>query len=363
MPPDEPSPPMKAALGSLGAALHQGPVMADGGLSTVLGELGAPPLGPGTLGAGSLGAESLGAASLGAGALGAGSALGPGEVLATRPTPVEEAHVRMLRAGAQVVLAAGYQVSRLAVVASGRRPEDADALLVEATRRAVAARDRVGAHERSPWVAASIGPYGAALGDGSEYRGRYDIGRNELAEFHRERLEVWVEAQRHRSTRADVWWCETIPDGVEIMVLADGLADSLATLVERGLPAPEIVMTMTVGPDGRCPTGEPVGEALAPVLDAAAWAPVAVGVNCCDPADVADALERLSAVTPLPLVAKPNLGGVWDAAAGRFQRAGTFTPDPERLRQWTDGRARLIGGCCGTGTAGLADLARRLSAH
>ncbi len=340
---------MNAALGSLRAALNQGPVMADGGLSTVLGELGAPPSGAGSSGAGSSGA---------------GSALWTGEVLATRPNIVEEAHGAMFGAGARVVLAAGYQVSRLSVAASGRRPEEADALLVEATRRAVIARDRSAVGRSGPgWVAASIGPYGAVLGDGSEYRGGYRIGWRELAGFHRERLEVWVEAQRHRSTRADVWWCETIPDGVEIMVLADGLAGALATLLERGLPAPEVVVTMTVGPDGRCPTGEPVAEALAPVLDAAAWAPVAVGVNCCDPADVADALERLSAVTPLPLVAKPNLGGVWDAAAGRFQRAGTFTPDPERLRQWTDGRARLIGGCCGTGTAGLADLARLLSTH
>ena len=252
----------------------------------------------------------------------------------------------------------------MSAAASGRRPEEADALLVEATRRAVAARDRSAAGRSGPgWVAASIGPYGAVLGDGSEYRGNYRIGRRELTAFHRERLEVWVEAQRHPSTQADVWWCETIPDGIEVGVLADELSRAVAALRNRGLPRPELVVTMTVGPDGRCPTGEPVAEALAPILGAAGLAPTAVGVNCCDPDDVAAALGQLAAATPLPLVAKPNLGGAWNAADGRFEGAGTSTPDPERLRRWTDGGARLIGGCCGTGTAGLADLARRLSAH
>ena len=190
---------MAPVPGSLAEALGRGPVMADGGLSTVLAELGAAPSG-------------------------GGSALWTGEVLATRPAAIEEAHARMISAGARVVLAAGYQVSRMGAVASGRRPEAGDELLVEATRRAVTARNRMRAQRPGPaWVAASIGPYGAALADGSEYRGRYAIGRPDLAEFHRGRLEVWVEAQRQLSTRADVWWCETIPDGVEAEVLGDEL--------------------------------------------------------------------------------------------------------------------------------------------
>ena len=322
---------MTSASGSLAEALGRGPVMADGGLSTVLAELGATPAG----------AQPSGER---------GWALWTGEVLATRPATVEEAHVRMLRAGARVVLAAGYQVSRMGAVASGRRPEEGDELLVEATRRAVAARDAMRAHRpESAWVAASIGPYGAALADGSEYRGRYATGRRELAAFHRERLEVWTEAQRPRSTRADLWWCETIPDGTEVDVLADELDRAVAALGERGLPIPEIVVTMIVGSDGRCPTGEPVAEALAPFLGGGGPQPIAVGVNCCAPADVAVALERLSTVTRLPLVAKPNLGG-WDGDIGS-------------LRRWLDVGARLIGGCCGTGTAELANLARLLSAY
>jgi len=333
---------MAPVPGSLAEALGRGPVMADGGLSTVLAELGAAPSG-------------------------GGSALWTGEVLATRPAAIEEAHARMISAGARVVLAAGYQVSRMGAVASGRRPEAGDELIVEATRRAVTARNRMRAQRPGPaWVAASIGPYGAALADGSEYRGRYAIGRPDLAEFHRGRLEVWVEAQRQLSTRADVWWCETIPDGVEAEVLGDELGRSVAALGEQGLPAPEIVVTMTVRSDGRCPTGEPVDEALAPILGGGALKPIAVGVNCCAPADVTPALERLAGVTRLPLVAKPNLGGAWNAADGRFDGAGPSTPDPERLLRWLDVGARLIGGCCGTGTAELAelaDLARLLSAH
>lgn len=314
---------MSETTGSLGAALGRGPVMADGGLSTMLGELGAAPSTAGLVGA-----------------------LWTGEVLADRPSVVEAAHVRMFEAGARVVLAAGYQVSEMSAVAAGRSADEGDTLLVEATRRAVSARDHAMVSRPEPsWVAASIGPYGAVLADGSEYRGRYGIDREELAEFHRRRMSVWVDAQRDRSTAADVWWCETIPDGAEIAVLAGALTGAVGELVERGLAVPEVIVTMTVVSDGRCPTGEPISEAMAPLLDGGAPSPIAVGVNCCDPDDVAAALDRLSTVTSLPLVAKPNLGSGWS---------------PRHLRRWLEGGARLVGGCCGTGTAELADLAGQL---
>lgn len=309
--------------------------MADGGLSTVMAELGVAP------------------AELPRGPL------WTGEVLAARPDTVEAAHLTMLRCGAQVVLSAAYQVSRASAAATGRDPLEGDRLLVEASRRAVAARDRwVAAGSGTAWVAASIGPYGATLADGSEYRGRYGVGREALAKFHRLRLAVLVEAQRSAATRVDAWWCETIPDGLEVEVLVDELGRAVAALVERRLPAPELIMTMTVRAGGRCPTGEPIVEALAPLLNGGFAVPSAVGVNCCAPADVAASLERLSAVTSLPLAAKPNLGGRWNPERGQFAPEGSS--ETSRLDHWLARGARLIGGCCGTGTAELAQLARRL---
>ncbi|MEZ5382806.1 MAG: homocysteine S-methyltransferase [Microthrixaceae bacterium] len=326
--------------GPLADALALGPVMADGGMSTALAELGASPSGP----------------------------LWTAEVLATQPQLVGRAHEAFLDAGARVILSAGYQVSRRGAVATGRSPADGDLLLVDAVRVARRARsawaERCGARGRrrggDAWVAASIGPYGATLADGSEYRGNYDCSEHELRGFHRQRLSVLCEAGVERSTRAELWWCETIPDGREVRVLADELERAMARMARLGAPPPELIVSMTVGADARCVTGEPVAEAIAPVLDLPGL--VAVGVNCAPGEHVAAALRPLAAATAVPLVAKPNLGGAWDPARGVFVGASSSSGRPDALlEQLLDAGARLVGGCCGSGPGDLAQMARALA--
>ena len=69
------------------------------------------------------------------------------------------------------------------------------------------------------WVAASVGPYGAALADGSEYRGDYGVPDRTLRDFHARRLEVLAAAE------PDVLAVETIPDVREAEVLVPLLDD------------------------------------------------------------------------------------------------------------------------------------------
>ena len=78
-------------------------------------------------------------------------------------------------------------------------------------------------------MAGSVGPYGAALADGSEYRGDYGLSVTQLRAWHRPRIAALVEAG------ADVLACETIPclaeaealllelagTGVPVLALAD----------------------------------------------------------------------------------------------------------------------------------------------
>ena len=68
------------------------------------------------------------------------------------------------------------------------------------------------------WVAASVGPYGAVLADGSEYRGRYGVSAAQR-DFHGPRLELLA------SAGPDLLAVETIPDLEEAEVLADLLSD------------------------------------------------------------------------------------------------------------------------------------------
>ena len=188
-------------------------------------------------------------------------------------------------------------------------------------------------------MAASVGPYGAILHDGSEYRGRYGLTVDELVAFHRPRLDVLL------SARPDAIAVETIPDLDE----AAAVAEVLGALPAGGPPA---WIAFSCAADGRLHSGHDVADAAA--LVAAVPGVVAVGVNCTRPADVAPALERIRSVTELPLVVYPNGGGSWDAEHNCWHDQ-EFAAD-DLVAEWLDLGVRLLGGCCGYGPSALAAL-------
>ncbi|MFE2286294.1 homocysteine S-methyltransferase [Streptomyces sp. NPDC059443] len=258
-----------------------------------------------------------------------------GRVLAERPDQVASAHAAYARAGAEVLITASYQVGYAAFARHGYGRARTTALLRRSVRLADAAA-RAADHE--VWVAASVGPYGAVLADGSEYRGRYGLSVRELAAFHRPRIEALLAAG------PDVLALETIPDETEAEAL-------LGVLAETGARA---WLSYTVA-GGRTRAGGPLAGAFA--LAAGSPQVIAVGVNCCDPADVLPALEAAASVTAKPLLAYPNDGSVWEAAAGTWRSPPAPVPWP--VEAWLRTGARLIGGCCRVGPDRIAELARR----
>jgi homocysteine S-methyltransferase len=205
-------------------------------------------------------------------------------------------------------------------------------------------RDETGAGD-DLLVAGSIGPYGAMLADGSEYRGDYDPGPAALRELHGPRIEALLDAG------VDVLAFETIPTVREGVVLVDLLAASGA----RGWLAYQCR-------DGRSTAaGEPIETAVA--VTRGVEAIVAVGVNCTAPAHLPALLAAARTATDRPLIAYPNGGDAWDPASRRWVAArdsGGF--DPVVVAAWQDRGAEWIGGCCGTGPAEISALAAALAA-
>ncbi|MFD6889212.1 homocysteine S-methyltransferase [Streptomyces sp. NPDC059957] len=259
-----------------------------------------------------------------------------GRILAERPEQVTAAHTAYARAGAEVLITASYQVGYAAFARHGHGPERTTALLRRSVRLADAAARAAG---HGVWVAASVGPYGAVLADGSEYRGRYGLSVRELAGFHRPRIEALL------AEGPDVLALETVPDTTEAEAL-------LTVLAETGARA---WLSYTVA-GGRTRAGQPLPEAFA--LAAGSPQVIAVGVNCCDPAEVLPALEAAATVTAKPLLAYPNDGSVWDAATQTWQAPAAPAPWP--TADWLRTGARLVGGCCRIGPDRIADLAATL---
>ena len=249
------------------------------------------------------------------------------------PAAVERAHREFFAAGAEVATTASYQVSFEGFGAEGVDADEVERLLRRSVELAAAARDAVAPEG---WVAASVGPYGAVLADGSEYRGDYDVDVAGLRRFHRARLDVLASTV---GAGADVLAIETVPCLAEVEAV-------LAELDGTGVPA---WLSLSAA-GGRTRAGEPLDEAFAMAADVAEV--VAVGVNCTSPSDARDAVPLAGAHGPA--VVYPNSGQGWDAAARSW--TGTSAFDPADVAAWVAAGARLVGGCCRVGPQDVTAL-------
>ena len=129
-------------------------------------------------------------------------ALWSAKFLMENPLAIAEVHRDYLRAGADCVTTASYQASFEGFMKKGMSENEAYALIQSAITIAQDTRDafweeiRHETHRQKPLVAASIGPYGAFLADGSEFRGDYGLSEEALIQFHRKRM---AHAPRSRS--------------------------------------------------------------------------------------------------------------------------------------------------------------------
>ena len=263
-------------------------------------------------------------------------ALWTARLLDESPAEIAAVHRAYFTAGADVATTAGYQASVPGFVEAGMTQTYATELL----RRSVRVAREVAEEAPGRLVAASIGPYGAYLADGSEYRGRYGVSAAVLRDFHAPRLALL------ETEDPDLIAVETIPDIEEAEVLVD-------LLDEVGLPA---WFSYSVRGD-LTSAGQPLDEAYAVLAGRRVL--VAAGVNCSDQADVQGAVEAAVAVTGLPAVAYPNRGGSWDAEAKRWAYGDPL--DLDLVAGWLAAGARLLGGCCGNGPADIAALARNVA--
>ncbi len=267
-------------------------------------------------------------------------------LLLTDPGAIETAHLAYFRAGARVATTASYQASLEGFEVAGLGREAALRLIALSVELARGARDRYRAEtgdEGLLLVAGSVGPYGAMLADGSEYRGDYDPGPAALAEFHRPRIHALAEAG------ADILAFETIPTMREAEVLID-LLDEVET------PA---WLSYSCRDGNSTSAGEPIEAAVAVGAHPRI---VAVGINCTAPRHLPALLAAARTATDLPLIAYPNGGERWDAATRRWLAEDGGAYDPAVVASWTGLGATWLGGCCGTGPAEIAALATQLRA-
>jgi homocysteine S-methyltransferase len=270
-------------------------------------------------------------------------------LLADDPGEIVAAHLDFFRAGAQVATSASYQASVGGFAARGYDKAEAERLIMRSVELARVAADTYEAEQPAAGpllVAASIGPYGAVLADGSEYSGDYGVSDDVLRDFHTARLELLLAAE------PDLLALETVPSEQEAAVL-------LEVLVELRPPVPAwLSLTCADGSHTRR------GEDARGVFSLATGHPgvVAVGVNCTAPEYVAELVAAAVDVTGKPAVAYPNSGEAWDAVGRRWVRGpDEVGVDPAVAVGWVESGVRFVGGCCRVTPDDIAALAAAIT--
>lgn len=252
---------------------------------------------------------------------------------------IKEVHKEYLQAGADCIITSSYQASIEGFLKKGFSQEKAIELIKLSINIAKEVRDEFWSgfeNKRSrikPLVAASIGPYGAYLADGSEYTGDYKISDEELKDFHKRRLEIILE------TNPDILACETIPSFKEAKIIC-------ALLKEYSNIAAWI--TFSAKNESYTNAGDDIKECMT-YLDKQEHIS-AVGINCTAPQYIPMLIENIKNVCSKPIVIYPNGGSKYNPITKLWEKGELNAQEYAKLAHlWYTKGARLIGGCCETG--------------
>ncbi|WP_449372606.1 homocysteine S-methyltransferase [Arthrobacter psychrolactophilus] len=278
-------------------------------------------------------------------------ALWSAKALLEQPELIQRVHRDYFAAGAQIAITASYQATPQGFAQRGIPEDEALELVALSVQLAQQARSEFLAEnpQSTPLlIAGSVGPYGAFLADGSEYRGDYRLSSREFKDFHRPRIAALVGAG------VDLLACETLPSLSEAKALLE-LVD------EYGI---ESWFSFTLREGGHISDGTTLAD-VARLCEEYSHV-VAIGVNCVPLELVSPALDALAKASRLPMIAYPNSGESYDPVSKTWGPAaaveGTQTQGLAELAgSWRNAGARLIGGCCRTTPREIAAVANALT--
>jgi homocysteine S-methyltransferase len=251
------------------------------------------------------------------------------KLLLEDPELIKKVHYDYLIAGADIITTASYQASFEGFAAHGYSAEQVVKLMQLSVRLAFEARDdamKILSRKIKPLVAASVGPYGASLADGSEYRGNYGVSIEALKSFHRHRMKVLIE------TGADILACETIPCLDEAIALKELLSE---------FPGVQAWISFSCKNETHISSGENFSDA----------------VNCTAPQYITSLVQIAAVNTHKLILVYPNKGEVYDPVKKVWLSSPAHhTHFIDDAKVWYAAGSKIIGGCCRTSPEDIEQL-------
>jgi homocysteine S-methyltransferase len=259
------------------------------------------------------------------------------KILLEQPEAIKRLHTDYFKAGADCAITASYQATIEGFKKRGLNEKESIALIQKSVKLAIVARDEFwadGANRAGrlkPFIAASVGPYGAFLANGEEYIGNYGLSEKELMDFHRPRMRALIEA------KPDMLACETIPSLVEAQAIAKLLTE---------FPNITAWISFSARDDKHISEGQAFADCVRLLENHPQIA--AMGINCTSPKYILSLIRAGKKQTSKPILVYPNLGESYDASKNDWDGHPAVESFGEEARAWYDAGARMIGGCCRT---------------
>ena len=263
------------------------------------------------------------------------------QAILNNPESIIQAHLAYLNAGARILATSSYQASFKGLHEAGLSDQEIKYTLLKSVslaKEAIIRFKESSSVDYDPILAASIGPYGAYLADGSEYRGNYGLSDQELRDFHFDRIQLLSKCD------VDCLAFETFPDLQEIKIVTE--------LAEQT----ELPYWISFS----CKDGESLNDGT-PVKECVEWLKVqeylfAVGINCTHPSFIESLIREIRLKWKGKIIVYPNSGEVYDAETKTWSGNPGFTSN--EVRNWLDSGADIVGGCCRIGPAQIEEISR-----
>ena len=264
------------------------------------------------------------------------------KMLIDQPEEIKRAHLAYLESGAQCITSSSYQATLSGFERIGLNRSEATKMMIKSVELAQEARSIfIKKHNKSEsiFLAASIGPYGAFLADGSEYRGDYKISDNELRRFHAEKIRIL------ESTNVDFLAFETIPSLREIQILSELIPQSKKPCW----------ISFSCRDSEFLNGGNKITDAVR--ICSSTNNLFALGVNCTAPKYISTIIKKIRPlVQDKKIIIYPNSGEIYLPESKSWK--GISDPDifQKMASEWLDLGVNIIGGCCRIGPDHIAKL-------
>ena len=256
-------------------------------------------------------------------------------LLEKNPDAIIQAHLDYIKSGAQCITTSSYQASIPGLIAIGYKRNTAKKLILKSIQLAeiaIKAALDSGIVDFKPLIAASVGPYGAYLADGSEYRGNYGVSDKTLRDFHLDRIRILDRSN------ADILACETIPSFQEARILSDILFH-----VDK-----PVWISFSCKDEHHLNDGSKIKDCVSIFRNHPKV--FAVGVNCTNPKYISGIIQCLKASGGgNKIIVYPNSGEVYNAKSKTWLGLSEPKYFVEMSKEWIKFGADIIGGCCRIG--------------